>query len=487
MTAVAEVLPEQAISKDRRWAALAFLSLVQLVLALDDTVVNVALPTIQEDLGFSQSGLSWVVNAYLLTFGGFLLMGGRGADVFGRRRVFIIGTTIFAVASLTSGLAQDPATLVGSRALQGFGAALASSSALALITLMFRTPRDRAKAIGLWTGMTGLAGITGVLVGGALTSYASWRWCFLVNPPLAVLAVLSVLRLVRESRTERSGRLDVMGPTAITLALLALINALLRSPSGGWISASTLLLLGAAVTLFVAFLVIERRHPDPLVPLGFFADRTRASANALNLVMFSTLLATFFCMSLYMQHVLGYSPITTGLAYLPFGIALGAALGISNALIPRVGVRPVIVAGLLIGAAGMVIFSRAPENGSYVSDLLPGMLILPIGLGSAGFGLSIAALSGADRDEAGLAAGVVNSMEQVGGALGLAVLVSLAVDRTSALVHEGTPVNAAQAAGFELAFLVGACLLAVGAVLAAVLLGTVRHDEDVPADEPQTA
>jgi EmrB/QacA subfamily drug resistance transporter len=494
MTAVAETTtergtspPEAAGTDRRRWATLAVLCLVQLMLALDDTVVNVALPTIQSDLGFSQSGLSWVVNVYLLAFGGFLLLGGRGADVFGRRRVFLIGLSIFAVASLASGIAQEPAVLVASRAAQGFGAALASSSGLALITLLFRTPAERAKAIGLWTGMTGLAGTTGVVIGGALTSYASWRWCFLVNPPLAVIAAVAVLRLVRESRTQRSGRLDVAGPLAITGALLLLIHALLRAPGAGWTASSTLALLAGAVMLFVAFLIIESRHHDPLVPLKFFADRTRASANGLNLLMFSALLATFFCMSLYMQHVLGYSPIKTGLAYLPFGLSLGVALGISSALIPRVGVKPVVVPGLIIGAIGMVLFSRVPEQGSYVTDLLPGMLVLPLGLGAAGFGLSIAALSGADRDEAGLAAGVVNSMEQIGGSLGLAVLVSLAVDRTSNLIAEGTPARAAQASGFELAFLTGAALLTAGAILAVMLLGPVREEPEPAAAQAAPA
>jgi EmrB/QacA subfamily drug resistance transporter len=444
------------------------------MLLLDDTVVNVALPSIKRDLGFSTSGLAWVVNIYVLVLGGLILMGGRAADLFGRRRVFVIGAATFAVASLMSGLAQSDWMLLASRALQGVGGALVGPAAMALVLQLFADPAERAKAIGLWGGLAALGGTTGVVISGALTDVGSWRWIFLINLPVAALALALVPRLVDESRAERGPALDVPAAATLTGGLLALTYGLLHAGQYGWGEGQTLLAFAAAALLLGGFARREARADDPLIPLSFFRAGARSAAVAGFVLLGAAFLGMFFLLTLYMQQVLGYSPLKSGLSYLVFGGGLVLGIGSASQLIPRVGVRPVLVAGPLLSAAGLLHLAAAPVHGTYLGDLLPGMLAVSFGNAWSFVPLQIAGTHRIGSDQTGLASGLLNAAPQIGGSLGIAIVVALATSRASDRIADGATPAAAQVAGLHLALTVAAGLMVLVSLLAATLLGRIK-------------
>jgi EmrB/QacA subfamily drug resistance transporter len=455
-----------------RWLALYVLCLGDLMIVLDGTIVNVALPSIRDDLGFSQTSLAWVVNAYLLTFGGFLLLGGRLGDLFGHRRLVLIGIALFTAASLACGLATSQAVLVGARALQGVGGAVVSAVALSLMMTLFTEPAERAKAMGVFGFVAAGGGSVGVLLGGILTDALDWHWIFLVNLPVGVAVYVLSLRLLPAARGQAGEtRLDVAGAVTVTAALMVAVYAIVNGNEVGWSSGRTLGLLAAAGALLAVFLVIEARTPSPLVPLGLFRLRNLATANVVGVLWAAAMFAWFFLSALYLQLVLGYSPLEVGLAFLPANLIMGAlSLGLSAKLVLRFGIRPPLVAGMLLVAAGLALFARAPVDGSFVVDVLPSMVVLGLGVGMAFNPVLLAAMSDVEQSEAGLASGVVNTAFMMGGALGLAVLASLAASRTDALLAAGDDSLAALNGGYQLAFLVGAVFAVAAAVLGGVLL-----------------
>jgi EmrB/QacA subfamily drug resistance transporter len=441
----------------RRRAALVVLCFVQFMLVLDDTVVNVALPSIRNDLGFTASGLAWVVNAYFLAFGGLLLLFGRAADLLGRRRVFLAGVALFGVASLACGLAQQPWQLVAGRFAQGAGAAMAGPAALSLITLLFPGAEERAKALGIWGGIAALGGTMGLVISGALTGLSSWRWVFLINLPVAVVALALLPRLVAESRATRRARLDVPGALLGTLAVSCLVYGLLQAGESGWGEAAVIGPLLGAVVLTVAFLVVESRTAEPLVRMSFLSYRTRAVANGATLLFSAAFFAMAFLLMIHLQTVLGYGPLQAGLAYLPYGAGILAGIWLSSRTMGRIGVRWALVLSFLISSAGLLLLSGVAPGDLYASGVLPGMLVTSLGCGLSLPALTAAALTGTTEENAGLGSAVFTSVQQIGGAVGVALLVTLAT-RHSAVE------------GFALALTVAAALLALGAVLIAVLL-----------------
>lgn len=447
------------------------LCFVQFMLVLDDNVVSVALPSVRDELGFSAAGLAWVVNAYFLAFGGLLLLSGRAADLLGRRRVFLSGVALFGAASLACGLAQEPWHLVVGRFVQGAGAAMAGPAALSMITILFPGRDERAKALGIWGGIAGLGGTAGLVISGALTGLASWRWVFLINLPVAVVALALVPRLVEESRAARRARLDVPGAVLGTGAVLTLVYGLLQAGESGWGEAAVVGPLVLAVVLAVSFLAVESRTAEPLVPLSFLSFRTRAVANGATLLFSAALYAMAFLLMIHLQTVLGYGPLEAGLAYLPYcaGILIGM-WGSSRAVI-RLGARPTLVVSFLISAAGMLLLSGIAPGDAYASGVLPGMLVVSVGCGLSLPALTVTALTATTEENAGLGSAVVTSVQQIGGAVGLAVLLTLAARRSDALADSTGSVHAATE-GFSLGLMVGAALLLIGAVLIAVLLTT---------------
>jgi EmrB/QacA subfamily drug resistance transporter len=466
-----------------RWLALYVLCLGDLMIVLDTTIVNVALPSIAEDLGFTQTSLAWVVNAYLLTFGGFLLLGGRLGDLFGHRRLFLLGIALFTLASLGCGLATSQEFLVGARAVQGLGGAVVSAVALSLIMILFTEPADRAKAMGVFGFVLSGGGTAGVLLGGILTDVLSWHWIFLVNIPIGVaVVVLSRMLLPADRGTAAAGRLDVAGAITVTGSLMLAVYAIVNGNEEGWTSAQTLGLLAAAAVLIVLFLVIEARVQSPLVPLRLFRLRNVATANVVGMLMAAGMFAAFFLSALYLQQVLGYSPLEVGLAYLPSTIVWGAvSLGLSDKLVMRFGVKKPQVFGMLLMAVGVLVFARAPVDGNYFVDVLPCMLLQGLGAGIAFNPLLLAAMSDVAPKESGLASGVVNTSFMMGGALGLAVLASLAASRTDSLLASGESSVAALNGGYHAAFLAGAVFAVVAAVTSAVFLreGQPAHAHEV--------
>jgi EmrB/QacA subfamily drug resistance transporter len=464
-----------------RWFALYVLCLGNLMIVLDVTIVGVALPSIREDLGFTETSLAWVVNAYLLTFGGFLLLGGRLGDLFGHRRLFLIGTTLFTLASLACGLANSQELLMGARAVQGLGAAVVSAVSLSLMMTLFTEPADRAKAMGIFGFVASGGGSIGVLLGGILTDSLSWHWIFLVNVPVGVLVVLLTLKLVPVSpglAAER--RLDVGGAVTVTAALMLAVYAIVNGNQEGWTSVQTLGLLGVAAALLAIFIAIEAKGRAPLMPLGLFRLRNVVVANVVGVLWAAAMFAWFFVSALYLQLVLGYSPLQVGLAFLPANLIMGVlSVGLSAKLVMRFGFRPPLAAGLSLAAAGLVLFARAPVDGNFVIDVLPSMVLLGLGAGTAFNPVLLAAMSDVKQSEAGLASGVVNTSFMMGGALGLAVLASLAASRTDTLQAAGDSSLVALTGGYHLAFLVGAVFAATGAVLGAVLL---RSGAEAPAE-----
>lgn len=467
----------------RRWPALILLCFVQFMLVVDDTVVNVALPSVRDDLGFSTPSLAWVVNGYLLAFGGLILLGGRAGDIIGHRSIFLAGVAVFAVASLACGLAQEPWQLVGARFLQGVGGAMASATALALITLIFPEGPERAKALGLWGGIAALGGVVGYVLSGLLTDLATWRLVFLVNLPAAALVLAFVPRLVPARERTFSGSIDVAGALLGTAGLTSLVYALLEAPARGWDSAPVLVAVVAAVVLLAAFLLIESRRREPLIPLRFFAHRSRSAAN-LTMMLFTTgLFAMFFLLTLHLQERLGWSPLETGLAYLPMAATLMAGISISVRLVGWIGQRGVLIAGPLLGAAGLLYLSRLSGQDSYLTDIVPGMMLIAFGSGIAVPVLAGAAMSATTAQDAGLASGMMTVAQQIGGALGLALLVSLAGARTENLIGDGADSGTAADDGTSLALRVAAVLMALGA-LVALAIRSPRPETPADAGQP---
>jgi len=456
----------------RKGALLALLALSQFVVVLDASITNVALPSIGRDLGLSQDSLSWVVNAYTLTFGGFLLLGGRLADILGRRRVYMAGLVLFGVASFVGGFSQTEGMLIVARAVQGLGAALLSPAALSILTTVFREGAERNRALGVWGAVAGAGGAAGVLLGGVLTEYLSWRWVLFVNVPIAAGAVLLAPRLVPESRDERQRNgFDVAGAFTVTAGLAVLIYALVDANSAGWGSAQTIGLLALAVVLLVSFVVIESRSAAPLVPFDVFSSRTRTGAYATGLLVGASLFSMFFFISLYMQQVLGWDALKSGLAYLPLAITITLSAGAASVLVTKIGFKPVVIAGLLFIAAGLILFSRISAGGSFLGDVLFPSLLAALGLGFSFVPVTIGGTTGISQDEAGLASGLINAGQQVGGALGLAILAALATARTDAVATGlGKPSTTALTEGFSAAFLGGAGFALIGAVLAIFLI-----------------
>jgi EmrB/QacA subfamily drug resistance transporter len=469
---------------DNKWLALALLASAQFVIVLDASIVNVALPSIGKDLHFSQDDLSWVVNAYTLTFGGFLLLGGRLADLLGRRRMFMGGLILFALASLLGGLAQSELWLILARGVQGLGAALVSPAALSIVTTTFKEGAERNKALGVWGAVAGSGGAAGVLLGGMLTEWAGWEWVLFVNVPIGLAAAAMAPRLLGESRDESSTRhFDVTGAVTVTGGLALGVYALVDANNAGWTSAQTLGLGALSLLLLATFVVVETRSRQPLVPFSIFRLRTLRGSNAVGLLIGMSLFAMFFFISLYLQQVLGYSALKTGLAYLPLAIFIIISAGLASQLVTKVGFKPTLILGLLFVTAGLAWFSQvSAPGGSYVGDVLFPSLLAAIGLGLSFVSVTIGAVTGTKPDEAGLASGLINTSQQVGGALGLAVLSAIANSRTDSVTSGGehNPL-VALTEGFQAAFLVGAGFALTAAVLAAVLISSRDSRELVEA------
>src|SRR5215216_1595136 len=462
------------LAPDRKWLALALLALAQFVVILDASIVNVALPSIGRDLQFSQENLSWVINAYTLTFGGFLLLGGRMADLLGRRRLFISGLILFALASLAGGLSTTDTQLVIARAVQGLGAALLSPAALSLVTVIFKEGAERNKALGVWGAVAGSGGAVGVLLGGMLTEWAGWEWVLFVNVPIGIAAALIAPRLLDESRDESSPSFDIAGAVSVTAGLALLVYTLGDANDAGWGSTQTLALGGLAIALLAAFVVIERRRRYPLMPFSIFRLRTLRGANVIGLLLGMSLFAMFFFISLYMQQVLGYDPLKAGLAYLPLAGLIIISAGGASQLVARFGFKPVLIAGMLFTAGGLVWFSQvSAPGGTYVGDVLFPSMLAAVGLGLAFVPVTIGSVTCTKPSEAGLASGLINTSQQVGGALGLAVLATIATNRTDTVFESGVREPAvALTEGFQDAFLAGGIMALVAAVLAMVLISS---------------
>ncbi|MBO9664972.1 DHA2 family efflux MFS transporter permease subunit [Dokdonella sp.] len=456
----------------QRWFALGVLCLGVLMIVLDTTVVNVALPSIKADLRFTDSALAWVVNAYMLTFGGFLLLGGRLGDLYGHRRLFLLGIVAFTLASLACGLAGSQGFLVAARALQGVGGAVVNAVALSLIMDLFTEPADRAKAMGVFGFVCAGGGSIGAMLGGFLTGALSWHWIFLINIPIGAAVVALSLRLLPASHTGAEGKqLDVAGAITVTTALMLAVYAIVNGNDVGWGSTRTLGLLGVAVALLFAFLVIEARARVPLMPLGLFRLRNLATANVIGVLWAAAMFAWFFLSALYMQLVLGYTPMQVGLAFLPANLIMAVcSLGVSAKLVMRFGIRLPLASGLMFAAIGLALFARAPVHGDFVLDILPAMLLLGFGAGIAFNPVLLAAMNDVAPSESGLASGIVNTSFMMGGALGLAVLASLAASRSSALAAAGADPAFALNSGYRAAFLVGACFAGLAALIGAALL-----------------
>jgi EmrB/QacA subfamily drug resistance transporter len=460
------------MERRHRWLALIVLCMGDLMIVLDTTIVNVALPSIKDSLGFSEASLAWVVNAYMLTFGGFMLLGGRLGDLFGHRRLFVAGIGLFTAASLACGLAGSQAMLVVARGVQGLGGAIVAAVALSLIMTLFTEPAERATAMGVIGFVAAGGGSVGVILGGVLTDALSWHWIFLVNVPVGIGVVVASMAVLPAGRlTGASTRLDVAGAVTITAALVLAVYAIVNGNEAGWTSTQTLGLLAAAAIIGIAFLVIESRVSSPLVPLRLFKLRNVATANVVGVLWSAAMFAWFFLSALYLQQVLGYDSLEVGLAFLPATLIMAAfSLGLSARLVMRFGLRAPITIGMALVAAGLVLFARAPAGGSFLVDVLPAMVVLGVGVGMAMNPVLLAAMSDVEPQEAGLASGVVNTAFMMGGALGLAVLASLAANRSDTLAANGAGPVEALNGGYHVAFVAGAIFAAAAAAVAAARL-----------------
>jgi EmrB/QacA subfamily drug resistance transporter len=464
--------------------ALMLLAMTQFVVVIDASIVNVALPSIGVALHFSRDDLSWVVNAYTLTFGGFLLLGGRLADLLGRRRMFMLGLVVFSLASLAGGLAQSEAWLLAARAVQGLGAAIVSPAALSIITTTFAEGAERNRALGIWGAVAGAGGAAGVLLGGILTSGLSWRWVLFVNVPIGLIAATLAPRLLLESKAEDGTKgFDIPGAVTVTAGLALLIYTVVDAVNAGWGSTGTLLRLAGSAILLAAFVVIERRTRHPLMPFSIFRLRTLRGADIVGLLIGMSLFSMFFFISLYLQDVLGYSPIRAGVSYLPLAVGIIISAGAGSQLVTRIGFKPVLTGGLLLIAAALLWFSRVPApGGSFGADVLGPSLLAAFGLGFSFVSVTIAAVTGTKPHEAGLASGLINTAQQVGGALGLAILATIANSRTQSLFHSGVhSTSVALTKGFDRAFLVGAGFAIAGAILTTVLISSRDSREQAEA------
>ncbi|HEV2944819.1 MAG TPA: MFS transporter [Solirubrobacteraceae bacterium] len=462
--------------------ALMLLAMTQFVVVIDASIVNVALPSIGAHLHFSRADLSWVVNAYTLTFGGFLLLGGRLADLLGRRRMFMIGLVVFSLGSLAGGLAQSEAWLLAARAVQGLGAAIVSPAALSIITTTFAEGAERNRALGIWGAVAGAGGAAGVLLGGILTSGLSWRWVLFVNVPIGIAAATFAPRLLLESKSEDGTEgFDVPGAVTVTAGLALLVYTVVDAVNVGWGSTGTLLRLAGSALLLMAFVAIERRQRHPLVPFSIFRQRTLRGADIVGLLIGMSLFSMFFFISLYLQDVLGFSAIRTGLSYLPLAIGIIISAGLGSQLVTRIGFKPVLIAGLLLIAGALLWFSQVPPGGSFAADVFGPSLLAAFGLGFSFVSVTIGAVTGTKPHEAGLASGLINTAQQVGGALGLAILATVANSRTQSLLSGGAHPSVALTKGFDRAFLVGAGFAIAGAMFAAVLISSRDSREQAQA------
>jgi EmrB/QacA subfamily drug resistance transporter len=479
--------PEASTLSSRRGVAiLLLLSVVQFMDILDASILNIALPSIKSDLGFSQQSLQWVVNGYILTYGGFLLLGGRMADLLGRRSVLVTGLIVFAGSSLIGGLAHTSSLLVGARFAQGIGAAMMSPAALSTLTSTFRSTRDRNTALGVWAAVSGIGGAVGVLFGGLLTEGPGWRWVLFINVPFSAVALVGAFILLQRERV-RAGRLanfDALGAFLVTGGMLLLVYTLVKAPDVGWGTARTVAGLASAAVILIAFVVNELRVRNPLVPLSILKVKGVAAADATQLVALAGFLPMFFFLTLYMQTVLHYSPIQTGVAYLPLTVGFIVAAGICSQLFARIGTRPVVVLGTVISAGGLYWLSRIPVDGSYVSDILPGLMIVSIGMGGVFTGLTTAANAGIDQDKAGLAAGLLNTGQQLGAALGLAILSAVATAQTKSVLSAGDGLAQAATHGYQRALLVGAFIVLAATVVALLTPNTRETTAAVAEEEP---
>ncbi len=471
-------------SERHKWAALALLSVVQFMVVLDIAIVNVALPSIQVDLGFSQENLQWVISAYALAFGGFLLLGGRAADLLGRRRIFLAGAVVFTLASLVAGLAWSEASLIGARAIQGLGAAIITPAALSILSTTFDEGRERNIALGVWGAVGGFGAAAGVLLGGVLTDALSWEWIFFVNVPVGVGAFALTPILLRESRDARVRTFDVPGAVLVTGGLSLLVYAITQAGQEGWLAGETLAFLAAALVLLGGFVAWELRHSEPLMRFGILGNRTVSGANVAGFIMGTAMFSMFLMLTLYMQQVLGYSPMKTGVAYLAVAGTAILWSAVAAQLVTRIGVKPVLVIGMTTLAAGLVYFMQVSVGGSYLGDLLPGFLLIGIGIGFSFVPISIAALAGVQASEAGLASGLINTSQQIGGALGIAALSTIATSRTEDAVASGSTLPVALVDGFTAAFLAGVVIAGLGIVAA---LALIRRDELEQSQEVQPA
>jgi EmrB/QacA subfamily drug resistance transporter len=465
---MAPVAPQPSFLATRRGKlTLALLCAVAFLDFIDASIVNLALPHIRSDLDFSVQGLQWVLSGYLLTYGGFMLLGGRAGDLLGRRRVLVAGTALFALSSLAGGFAGSAGVLVGARLAQGLGAAMMLPAALSLLTTLFKEGSERNTALGVWGGVAGLASAAGVFLGGVLTEGPGWRWVLFVNPPIAAFLLVAIFWLLpAERRRAPLARFDILGSTLVTGGMLLLVYALVKAPDQGWDSASTIGELAGALALLLAFVINEQRSKNPLVPLSIFRVRGLAAANVTQLVALAGFLSMFFFLTLYMQNVLGYSPIQTGAAYLPLTFGVGISAGVSSQLLSRIGTRPVIVVGALVAAAGLYYLSRVPVDGSYLTDLFPGLMIVSFGLGAVFVAITTAANAGVPADKAGLAAALLNASQQVGGALGLAIFSGIATSRTNHLLATHAPAPDALTSGFHRALLASSIFVLATAIIA---------------------
>jgi EmrB/QacA subfamily drug resistance transporter len=455
-----------------KWVVLVLICIAQFMVILDATIVNVALPSIQKDLNLSEGNLQWIVNAYTLVFGGFLLLGGRAGDLLGRKRIFLIGLVIFTVASLLDGLASSEGMLIAARSLQGLGAALVSPAALSIIATTFEEGAERARALGVWAAIAIGGSAVGLILGGVLTQYFSWPWIFFVNVPVGIVTFVLSLRLIPESRDEEAERsYDVAGAVTVTGGLMALVYAIVDAQSAGWGSAKTLGFFALAAALLIAFVVIELRAKAPLVRLSIFRIRSLLTANVAMFLAASGIFAMFFFNTLYLQRVLGYGPLKAGLAFLPFTAGIMISAGIASQFAPRIGVRPVAAAGFLLTAAGLALLTQLPVHGSYTTDVLPALILSSLGMGAVFMPLTLIATTGLDDDDQGLASGLFNTSQQVGGALGLAVLSTIATSKTASA--GGSPAHAL-VTGFHWAFAGGAVVM-VAALAVMVALLRKRH------------
>src|SRR6476659_6324413 len=479
-----EGMNEMVNTDRRKWFALALLSVVQFMVVLDIAVVNVALPSIQVDLGFSEQNLQWVISAYALVFGGFLLLGGRAADLLGRRRIFRAGLVVFTLSSLLAGLAWSEASLIGARAFQGLGAAIISPAALSILSTTFAEGRERNIALGVWGAVGGFGAAAGVLLGGILTDALSWEWIFIVNIPVGVTAFILAPILLKESRDANVKAFDVPGAVLVTGGLSLLVYAITKAGQDGWLAATTLGFFAVSFVMLVGFVVWELRHPEPLMRIGILRIKTVTGANVAGFIMGTAMFAMFLMLTLYMQQVLGYSAMKTGVAYLAVAGTAIFTSAIAAQLVTRIGVKPVLLIGLTSLTAGLVYFTQVSVGGSYLGDLLPGFLLTAVGIGFAFVPISIAALAGVQAAEAGLASGLLNTSQQIGGALGIAALSTIATSTTTSDLSSGTTPAFALTNGFQDAFIAGAIVAFVGVLVSIFVVSRRDLVEEVPEAQP---